>query len=724
VAFEATITYFRNYERTMFVQDGPVAIFVLAATNANLVPGDRVLIRGTTHESFRPFVVSSDIVLLRHGPVPSSVLAGFYDLNHAQLDCALVTVRGTVRAADIISSSDKQVIRLQMFLDGGNIDAVVDSQNADALRDLLDAEVEVTGAVSGRFDGKMQQTGMLLHVSSLAGVKILKRATSNPWALPITPMDEIFGNIQVEDRTQRVRVKGTITYYQPNSAVVLQNGDKSLWIMTQTRIPLGIGDQAEATGFPDVHDGFLTLSRSEIQDTQVHDPVVPQAKTWHELAMSRNIFDLVSIEGQVVMEVREASQDEYVLLSEGQLFSAIYRHPASGNPAPGSLPPMRKIPVGSRVRVTGICILEDSNPFDAQVPFNILMRSLDDVAVIAAPSWLSIRNLILIVGLLLVVVFAAGGRSLMLERKVRRQTAVLAARVEIEAALERQRSRILEDINGSRPLAEVLEQIAEMASFMLLGAPCWCEVADGAKLGNRPARADRLRVVQKEIPARSGPALGKMLAGFHADTPPAENELEALTVGVRLAALAIETRRLYSDLLHRSEFDLLTETHNRFSLETLLEAQIAEARQNAGIFGLIYIDLDKFKQVNDLYGHRAGDLYLQEVTLRMKRQLRSHDRLARLGGDEFAALVPAVRSRAEVEEIAQRLEDSFKAPYSFDGYFLNCSASVGVAIYPEDGTTRDTLLSAADAAMYAAKNGKNQASAKGAAVQSKTGDHG
>ncbi len=93
----------------------------------------------------------------------------------------------------------------------------------------------------------------------------------------------------------------------------------------------------------------------------------------------------------------------------------------------------------------------------------------------------------------------------------------------------------------------------------------------------------------------------------------------------------------------------------------------------------------------------------------MKRQLRSHDMLARLGGDEFAALVPVVRSRGDAEEIALRLERCFDEPFAVEGYVLHGSASVGLAIYPEDGATRDSLLSASDAAMYVAKHTKHRA---------------
>ncbi len=127
---------------------------------------------------------------------------------------------------------------------------------------------------------------------------------------------------------------------------------------------------------------------------------------------------------------------------------------------------------------------------------------------------------------------------------------------------------------------------------------------------------------------------------------------------------------------------------------------------------LIYIDLDDFKQVNDVYGHHVGDLYLQEVSLRMKRQLRSGDMLARLGGDEFAALVPIVRDRGALEEIAQRLERCFDAPFAVEGYVLRGAASVGLALYPEDGTSVDSLLGAADAAMYVSKHTKRNRAEK------------
>jgi diguanylate cyclase (GGDEF)-like protein len=699
VAFEGTVTYYLNYEQVLFVEDEGAAIYVqMPSPNGSLLPGDRVMVRGKTHNSYRPEIFADDVTFLHHGALPKPVSATFDQLIRGELDCDLVKIRVSVRTADMALSilSPTRSISLQTVTDGGVIHVSLDSNDESALKGLLDADIEVVGVASGRFDGKNQLTGIDLNVSGLADVRILKSASVDPWSLPPTSMGEILSTYHEQSQTRRVLVHGVITYYQPGALVVLQDGSKTVRIMTRTFVPLRIGDVADATGFPDLADGFLTLSSAEVQDSLAPAPVQPLPATWEQLSSSSNLFDLVSIDGVVAMKVREPAQDEYVLVSGGHLFSAIYRHPDVASQLP--LPPMKELALGTTVRIEGICVPDKVDAFSGPVPFNILLRSFEDVTVIAPPPWLSVRrNLVMLIGVLVAVLVGVGARTWFLDRKVRRQTAELAY-------IERRRSRILEDINGSRPLAEIMEQITELVSFKLKGAPCWCQIAEGAQLGNCPPKLDAFRIVHEEIPARSGPALGTISVALDPLTVPQTLESEALTMATALSALAIETRRLYTDLRRRSEFDLLTDTHNRFSLDKRMDALIVEARQTASIFGLIYIDLNEFKQINDMYGHHVGDVYLREVANRMKRQLRTVDTLARLGGDEFAALVPVARSRAEVEEIAQRLERSFDEEFSIEGYTIQGSASVGVALYPEDGATNDALFKTADAAMYLEKN--------------------
>jgi diguanylate cyclase (GGDEF)-like protein len=269
---------------------------------------------------------------------------------------------------------------------------------------------------------------------------------------------------------------------------------------------------------------------------------------------------------------------------------------------------------------------------------------------------------------------------------------------------ERRRSRILEQINGVVPLAEIVEQTAELVSFRLQGAACWVHIEGGASLGNAPKNLAGFRVVEMPIPSRSGQPAGTLYAATGQRAVPGPVEKETLSMAAGLIELAIETRKTYTDLVHRSEFDQLTNVQNRFALERSLDQQIRQARASAGIFALIYIDLNDFKRVNDLYGHQVGDRLLQEISLRMKRQLRPGDLLARLGGDEFAVLVPEIRNRIEVEEIAQRLEHCFDAPFQAEEYTIKGSAAIGFALYPEDGRNRETLLRSADTAMYEVKH--------------------
>jgi diguanylate cyclase (GGDEF)-like protein len=705
VDFDATVTNYRSYERNLFVQDGDAGIYVHVTAMYNLVPGDRVRVRGTMRESFRPYVEDANVAILGHVALPKALHPTFAQMIHAETDCSLVTVSGLIQSADLVLNSQAPILntQLNLLVDGGHVKVTIDSDDPASLQGLLDAQAEITGVQSGIFDNKMQQTGILLHVSSLDQVKILKTAKVDPWSIAITPMDEILIGYKVQDNSDRERVHGTITYDQPGVALVLQDGAKSIWITSDSATPLHLGYMADAIGFPDVENGFLTLTHGEVHETPDLAPVIPTLFTWSQLSQGGNdghshVFDLVSVEGQVVTEVRQATQDEYVLDSNGHLLTAIIGHPGSASKSP--LAPMYQIPVGTQIRVTGICLLTDANPFNGEVPFNILMRNVDDIKIVALPSWLDVRNLILLVGLLLAVVISIAIRSWAIERTMRQKAAA-------QAYVEQRRSRILEDINNSRPLSEIIENITQVASFRLHGAACWCKIANAPSLGKRPASITTQRIIQQDIPGRSGAVLGTIFAAINRLNKPRAEETVALALGAGLASLAIETSSLYSDLVHRSEFDLLTDVPNRFSMEKHLNAMIENARLSAGIVGFIFIDLDEFKQVNDQFGHQVGDLFLQEAARRMQRQLRPGDVLARLGGDEFAAVVSTAQNRPDVLEIALRLERCFDEPFAVGGHMLRGSASVGFAIYPEDAPSADNLLSAADAAMYTVKQSRN-----------------
>jgi diguanylate cyclase (GGDEF)-like protein len=134
-----------------------------------------------------------------------------------------------------------------------------------------------------------------------------------------------------------------------------------------------------------------------------------------------------------------------------------------------------------------------------------------------------------------------------------------------------------------------------------------------------------------------------------------------------------------------------------------LEHALKRARESGGRIAMLVIDLDDFKRINDTLGHAAGDALLHSVAQRLQQGIRAGDTLARLGGDEFAVILPDVADRAAAQARADRLARAFEAGTQFQGHHLCVGASIGLALYPEDGADETRLYAAADRAMYARK---------------------
>lgn len=161
-------------------------------------------------------------------------------------------------------------------------------------------------------------------------------------------------------------------------------------------------------------------------------------------------------------------------------------------------------------------------------------------------------------------------------------------------------------------------------------------------------------------------------------------------------------------LRHLASHDVLTGLPNRLLLDDRIGQAIAHSQRHSHEFAVLVIDLDRFKLINDSLGHRAGDELLREVALRLKSAVRAVDTTARVGGDEFVVLLDGPLTQAEAVEIGTRAIKVMEPSLRLLGIDVHISASIGLAVYPRDGETVDTLLARADAAMYSAKErGRN-----------------
>jgi len=189
-----------------------------------------------------------------------------------------------------------------------------------------------------------------------------------------------------------------------------------------------------------------------------------------------------------------------------------------------------------------------------------------------------------------------------------------------------------------------------------------------------------------------------------------EDESKNSYTGTYGVARDVTERKIAEETINFQAYhDLLTKLPNRALLRDRLSLAISQAKRDDEKLAVMFLDLDRFKNINDSLGHMIGDELLQQVSMRLKECIRAADTLARFGGDEFTLMLPKLHDGHEdASRLAEKITNTLKQPFNVDGHELYVSASIGIALYPQDGTNMDSLIKHADVAMYHVKGqGKN-----------------
>jgi diguanylate cyclase (GGDEF)-like protein len=351
----------------------------------------------------------------------------------------------------------------------------------------------------------------------------------------------------------------------------------------------------------------------------------------------------------------------------------------------------------------------------------------------------------------------------LLEARVSERTAELRAEIESRMAMEAfnlSRNRLLEKVVQDSNLDEVLSELAGATEQSVSESRCLILVGEGrTRSAIAPSvpqdlavfmesvlldRWDSLAVpdmqkhsvvVLRDVDFPNSGATGAFdrvwSQGFHSIlavpiTEPGQSRLgvialllqgsrepddfarEVLLSASRMASVALEHGRMQTLLFRRAHYDPLTDLPNRVLFEDRLQQSVARATRRKGSVGVLCIDLDGFKQVNDQYGHQMGDWLLQQVAARLSSCSRATDTVARVGGDEFVAVLDDIREADGIAKVCESLIQLLSEPFTCGSTVLRTTASIGAAIYPIDGTTSAELQRHADLAMYRAKErGRN-----------------
>ena len=276
--------------------------------------------------------------------------------------------------------------------------------------------------------------------------------------------------------------------------------------------------------------------------------------------------------------------------------------------------------------------------------------------------------------------------------------------------LDRQRREVLEMIAQNQPLQGVLQNVEEAiedyypgaAARILLTGDTVAEECGSER--RRPAAVDHQGRVEVPIRACNGQVLGRLEISRAEPWQTDEAENVLLDSMAKLASIALEHRQITDRLAYQAHHDPLTGLPNRALLDDRLGQAITLARRQKKMVAVLYVDLDRFKFINDTLGHHFGDLLLQEAARRLAGAVRESDTLARTGGDEFVAVLFGVETVGDAEIVAERIMEAMREPFQVNGHELFASASVGLSLFPEDGEDAATLQKHADVAMYDAKN--------------------
>jgi diguanylate cyclase (GGDEF)-like protein len=595
VHVRAVVTYYDSHvdsrRLAFFLHDSTGSIYaaVLLGTTwpgRQPVPGTLVDVTGVTAPGdYAPIIDQARITVLGDAQLPNAtspvtlptLLTGADDARWVEID-------GVVHSVTESATN----VTLQVAMDGGVIAATTVQSPSFDYHQLVDKWVQIRGNAAPIFNANSQLTGARLFFPGMETVFAVAPDSGDAFARPVRPVDGLLRFDPSNLWPHRVHVRGAVTLFWPGRTLCIKDATGGLCAQTTQTTPLAPGWSVDLVGFT-VLSGFKPALSDAIFRPLAGNAAVAASPVTPEQALDGKLdSDLVQIDGRLIGR-DEAASDANLIVSSGKFLFRVLLPTAVSEDAKISA-----IPIGSKLRITGICSVQVDNEstlrgfgFTQASHFSIMLRSPQDIVVLQRPSLWTVSRIEFVLLFTLVVTVAGFMWAFSLRSRVEQQTRELR-----------------------------------------------------------------------------------------------------------------QSRELYRHMAHH---DSLTGLATRTLLHDRLQVALDRAQRFHKSIALLMLDLDKFKPINDYFGHSAGDEVLRVTARRIRATIRKTDSVARMGGDEFIVLLNDLTDAEQAEQIAAKIVAALSEPIEVGKFQIPISVSIGVCTLEDETVDAEVLLRRVDAAMYRAK---------------------
>ena len=715
IEFEAVVTYSDPEWGVLFIQDQNSPTFIdVHGISTFFPPGTLVRLRAETGvNNDGPVLTHPKITVLGRGAVPKALRTSVADLSRGANESKIVTAEG------ILHPCEREYTRICYRLFDGNkaVWIFMPHPESTAPSGLIGALVRVRGVV-GRHVSESggERLGAELFVENIKDIFVESPVSVTSFSTPQSPIEQLHAADSGQRWTRPIHLRGSVLWHTPG-LFFLQDKTGFVFVGCWSAIPIHTGTVEDVVGFPSMGEFGPELMDSSVRiapDQSSATLPTPLQTSASEIVRQSLNGKRVHLKAWLLSQSANATEFVYLLDDGNQHFNAVMLRTDSTRETMG-------LAANSALEVTGVSLLQGGSR-EWPKSMLILVESPADIVVLEGHGWLTTRRALILLGGLILCVIAPLVWVKQLRRTVRAQTDIIRARLESEMQLETKFRRLFERnlaaVYSWQPDGTIVDCNRSFARLLgiaspeaMIGRSYW----DFARDRNLPERLrdtielQALSNIEISLRRDDGVAVHLLTNITPVQTPEGIiYETTAIDV-TQLRENQQELQQAKDAAVFDSLNDSLTGLPNRRYLLEKLSALLIVAKREDEMVGLLYLDLDGFKLVNDSLGHAVGDALLMEVAARLRSRMRREDMLARLGGDEFVAIMERLRSGEDAVALAENLLEALSLPFQLKGHNLSIGVSIGISHFPTDSTSAEELMQQADGAMYAAKReGKNR----------------